>query len=50
MPYRSQQLVKLLKQKEALQSRLVRTDAELAAYEGGKPAKAVKGGTGRVPR
>jgi hypothetical protein len=44
------QIVKLLEQKEALQSRLARTDGELAAYEGAKTAKAVKGETGRKPR
>ena len=50
MPCRSQQIVKLLKLKETLRSRLARIDAELAAYEGGKTAKAVKGRTGHKPR
>jgi len=44
------QFVKLLEQKKTLRSRLARIDAELAAYEGGKTAKAVKGSTGRKPR
>jgi hypothetical protein len=44
------QYVKLLEQKETLQSQVAKIDAELAAYEGGKTAKAVKGETGRKRR
>ncbi|HOB99371.1 MAG TPA: hypothetical protein PKM43_11565 [Verrucomicrobiota bacterium] len=44
------QIVKLLQQKETPRNRLARIDAELAAYSGGKTAKAVKGETGRKPR
>ena len=44
------QIVKLLEQKETLQSRVAKIDAELAAYEGDQTAKAVKAKTGRKPR
>jgi len=36
------QIVKLLEQRETLQSRVAKIDAELAAYEGGGKAKATK--------
>ncbi len=44
------QIVKLIERKETLQRRVAKIDAQLAAYEGGEPAKAVKGKTGRKPR
>ena len=43
------QIVKLLEQKETLQSRVAKIDAALAAYEGGEPAEAIKGRPGRKP-
>ena len=43
------QIVKLLEEKETLQSQLAKIDAELAAYEGGGAAKAAKGKPGRKP-
>jgi conjugal transfer/entry exclusion protein len=44
------QIVKLLEQKETLQSRVAKIDAELAAYEGSETAKTVKGKPRRKPR
>ena len=44
------QIVNLLERKETLQSQVANIDAQLAAYEGGGTAKAVKGKTGRKPR
>lgn len=41
------QIVTLLEQKETLQSQVAKIDAELAAYEGGEPAKAVECKPGR---
>jgi hypothetical protein len=43
------QIVKLLEQRETLQSQVAQVDAELAAYEGGEAAEAVKGKPGRKP-
>jgi len=43
-------IVRLLEQKETLQSRVAKIDAELAAYEGGQTAKAGKAKTGRKRR
>jgi len=43
------QIVKLLEQRETLQSQVAQIDAELAAYEGGVPATSVKGKPGRKP-
>ena len=43
-------IVRLLEQRGTLQSRVAKIDAELAAYEGGGTAKAVKDKTGRKPR
>ena len=50
MSNKLKQIVKLLEQKETLQSRVAKIDDELAAYEGGGTAKAVKGKIGRKPR
>jgi hypothetical protein len=43
------QIVKLLEQRETLQGQVAQIDAELAAYEGGEPAKAVECKPGRKP-
>ncbi len=44
------QIVKLLEQRETLQSRVAKIDAQLAAYEGAETARAVKGKIARMPR
>ena len=44
------QIVRLLEQKEALQSQVAKIDAQLAAYEGGETAEVVKAKPGRKPR
>jgi len=43
------QIIKLLEQRETLQSQVAQIDAELAAYECGEAAKAVEGKPGRKP-
>lgn len=42
-------IVKLLEQRETLQSQVAQIDAELAAYEGGEAAEAIESKPGRKP-